>query len=601
MLIVFSFSYRSGQLKAIDSAVNYFKAESKLFALSASNLETAIHLIDNKQPATIINAKEALRNCRFYYKKIEFFLAYFFPDASLVYNAPAKYEVEEPGMEWRDPVGLQVMETLLFDADVESKKKELLQQSEVMISSASDLNSLLYKFNGSDKQLLESIRFELIRIIALNISGYDAPLLKSGISESVASLTSIEYCLKQFYKQESVQLDSVIYYLKSSLNYLAKSEDFDSFDRLAFISEHALPLQQHLNKFIRQNNLQLTTADALNFNAQNLFDINAINPGLFSNIADDSVGNITALGKQLFFETGLSGNNKRSCASCHQPEKYFTDGVVKSIAFNETSTVSRNAPSLLYGGFQYSQLWDGRLKSLEEQVKDVIRSPLEMNAEHEVVIKRLQGITRYNQLFNDAFATEKMPVTINNVAIAIAAYIRTLSPMNSAFDRYIRGDKGALNHEQVNGFNLFMGKAQCGTCHFAPLFNGLVPPLYNRTEVEILGTPGTDDFNKVHFDNDSGRFHIFPSKFYVGAFKTPTVRNVAVTSPYMHNGAFHTLEKVIDFYNRGGGVGLGLKVEAQTLSSAPLKLNDKEVTEIVSFLHALTDSLDVSIKDKGKK
>ncbi len=595
MLIVFSFNDGSNQPKAVDTAVVYFKTESKLFALSASNLETAIHLINNKQPATIASAKEALRNCRLHYKRIEFFLAYFFPDASLVYNAPAKYEIEEPGMEWRDPVGLQVIETLLFDADVESKKKELLQQSEVIISSAYDLNSLLYKFDGNDKQLLESIRLEVIRIIALNISGYDAPLLKSGISESFASLTSIEYCLKQFYKQESIQLDSVTYYLKSSLNYLKKSGDFDSFNRLAFLTEHALPLQQHLNKFIVHNNLQLNKSP-LSYKAENLFSANAINLSSLRDSGLSTSEDIVELGRQLFSENALSGNNKRSCISCHNPEKHFTDGVAKSVGFNETSTVERNAPSLLYAGFQYSQFWDGRVSSLEEQVKHVIRNPNEMNAEYAVVIKRLQGKIKYNELFKDAFAVEKDPVTIDNVAISIAAYIRTLSPMNSAFDKYIRGDKDALTQQQVNGFNLFMGKGQCGTCHFAPLFNGLVPPLYNRTEVEILGTPKTDDFKKVQLDSDSGRFHIFPSKFYVGAFKTPTARNAAVTSPYMHNGAFHTLEKVVDFYNKGGGVGLGLKVEAQTLPSTALNLNDKEVKEIVSFLQALTDSINVSIK-----
>jgi cytochrome c peroxidase len=114
--------------------------------------------------------------------------------------------------------------------------------------------------------------------------------------------------------------------------------------------------------------------------------------------------------------------------------------------------------------------------------------------------------------------------------------------------------------------------------------------------VEVLGTPETDDFNKPHFDSDSGRFRVFPTKFYVGAFKTPTVRNVAVTAPYMHNGAFNNLKKVVEFYDKGGGVGLGLKVEAQTLPSARLKLSDKEVKEIVSFLQALTDSINVSTK-----
>jgi len=188
LLIVFSFSYRSMEPKAIAAAVDFFKTESKLFATSTSNLEIAIKAINNNTPQTIEDAKIALRKCRIHYKRIEFFLTYFFPQAAWVYNSPAKYEIEEPSMEYQEPVGFQVIEGFLYAKDVASKKRELLQQTEVLISSASDLNSLLYNFQANDKQLLESLRLELIRIISLNITGYDAPLLKSGIDESFASL-----------------------------------------------------------------------------------------------------------------------------------------------------------------------------------------------------------------------------------------------------------------------------------------------------------------------------------------------------------------------------------------------------------------------------
>ncbi len=135
-----------------------------------------------------------------------------------------------------------------------------------------------------------------------------------------------------------------------------------------------------------------------------------------------------------------------------------------------------------------------------------------------------------------------------------------------------------------------MGKAQCGTCHFAPVFNGLIPPLYKRTELEVLGVTRNVDFTKPQLDTDSGRFASFPIIFYMGAFKTPTVRNVAKTAPYMHNGAFPTLEKVLDFYNKGGGEGLGLNVPTQTLSPKPLKLDSNEVRNIIEFLNSLTDT-----------
>jgi len=168
----------------------------------------------------------------------------------------------------------------------------------------------------------------------------------------------------------------------------------------------------------------------------------------------------------------------------------------------------------------------------------------------------------------------------------------SLAPRNSAFDRYIAGDQKALNINQLKGFNLFMGKAQCGSCHFAPLFNGLIPPFYKRTEYETLGTPANDDFDHPFKDDDRGRYDFFTISYYQAAFKTPTVRNVEMTAPYMHNGAFKDLEKVVEFYNQGGGAGLHLAIRQQTLSDKQLHLSKTEVLEIVAFMQSLTDKLE---------
>jgi cytochrome c peroxidase len=217
---------------------------------------------------------------------------------------------------------------------------------------------------------------------------------------------------------------------------------------------------------------------------------------------------------------------------------------------------------------------------------------VEMNADTNLVVKTLNSNSDYKMMFRSAFISSRdSAITMDNVAKSLAAYIRTLSPMNSAFDQYMAGDRSALSAGQIKGFNLFMGKAQCGTCHFAPLFNGLVPPFYNRTEVEILGIPSSDDFTNASDDKDRGLYQLIPSKYFDGAFKTPTVRNAAVTAPYMHNGSFRSMEKVIDFYNKGGGIGLGLNVEAQTLSPLPLNLNQQEIKDIISFMESLTDSI----------
>lgn len=207
-----------------------------------------------------------------------------------------------------------------------------------------------------------------------------------------------------------------------------------------------------------------------------------------------------------------------------------------------TALSPRNAPTLFYAAYQYSQDWDGKARSIEEQVVNVMHNKDEMDADSITVMQRLNKSPEYTATFSAAFKGHAA-ISIPHLSTAIAAYLRTLAPFNSAFDRYMRGNRKAMTHAQIDGFNLFMGKARCGTCHFAPLFNGLTPPGYSATEYEILGTPLTDDLKHPSIDPDPilGRFAAYPSKYYKAAFKIPTVRNVAKTVPYMHNGSFHTL------------------------------------------------------------
>ncbi len=538
------------------------------FYRSTTELTGALNRIGDHDPEAVLWARNALIECRLKYKRIEYFLEYFFRSSAAIYNHPAKYEVEEPYAEFEEPRGLQVIEALLFEKKVFVVKDKLLQQATAVNESARDLGALLYDFEMDDAQLLESLRIELIRVMTLDIAGYDAPRLKSGIAEAYEALFSMQNALQPYLTARGS--DSVGFYLNEALERLRQNRGFDRFDRMGFLTEAALPLQHHLGLLIEGLGLEIHTVPALNYAAENLFARDAFDQRAFPG-EKSSGDSLVKLGRRLFFETGLSGNYSRSCATCHQPGQYFTDGLAKSIAYDHISTVKRNAPSLLYAGLQYYQFWDGRAKDLEEQVIDVLTNPAEMHNDTATVGQRMG------------------PLSVSRVAMALAAYIRTLSPMNSAFDRYMAGDKQAMTAGQVRGFNLFMGKAQCGTCHFAPLFNGLTPPLYATTEFEVLGVPVTDDLARPRGDSDSGRYAIFPIPYYRQAFKTPTVRNSAVTAPYMHNGSFHTLKKVIEFYNKGGGKGLGLVTPQQTLAPEPLGLSAKEIREIDEFLRALTD------------
>ncbi len=172
---------------------------------------------------------------------------------------------------------------------------------------------------------------------------------------------------------------------------------------------------------------------------------------------------------------------------------------------------------------------------------------------------------------------------------ALAAYVRSLVALNSRFDRAVRGDTGLLTQQERRGFTLFMGKAACGSCHFAPLFSGNTPPLFHSNDVEVIGTPATPS-EMAKLDSDSGRAKIDHLSLHLRAFKTPSLRNVTLTAPYMHHGKFATLNEVLRFYDGGGGLGAGARIANQTLGGDALHLTGEERDAIIAFLGTLTDT-----------
>ncbi|WP_229216653.1 cytochrome-c peroxidase [Dyadobacter sp. 3J3] len=585
-------SFREKNDTCIPQILKQFRTDSKAFAASISTLDSALQQINSAKPQTITNAKKVLISSRLAYKRIEYFLEYFFYTSSRIYNGAPKNEIEEPYLEYQELAGLQYIETMLFDSIPETHHAVFQEQTKLLSLSANDLNALLYKFGGTDKHILEAVRIEFVRIIALGITGFDAPLLKSGIEESLIALEASQEVLKPYLKKNKSDAANLVFYLDQSILYLKQNPDFDTFDRLEFLTTCMFPLQNHFEKWIQSAELKPDKKGVLNYDANNIFSKNALNAKAFSNQKQNASQAEIALGEKLFSETLLSGNGEKSCASCHNPDNYFMDGLPRSIGFDQKKFVKRNAPSLLYSKYQHSQFWDGRAKSLENQIENVVQDSLEMRGDIKEILSKLNIQKRYQKSFQKVFSKKQNEkITDKEIYRAIASYVETLNPFNSPFDQYMRGNRNSLTENQISGFNLFMGKAQCATCHFAPLFNGLIPPLYKLTEFEVLGTTKTDDLEKPENDPDDGRFQFRPIKFYKGAFKTPTVRNSAKTAPYMHNGAFQSLETLMEFYNQGGGAGMGLSVPSQTLSSAKLNLNEKEKNDIIAFLNALTDDL----------
>lgn len=272
------------------------------------------------------------------------------------------------------------------------------------------------------------------------------------------------------------------------------------------------------------------------------------------------------LGKQLYFDGRLSKNNAVSCAFCHNPGTGFADARQFSIGVVGTAG-GRQAPTVFNTGFIPLQFWDGRAGSLEEQAIGPIQNPIEMAETHENVVSKLKKIKGYQQQFRAVFGTE---VNLQGIAEAIAAYERTIVSANSVFDKYVMGDPKAMDDAAVRGMALFKGKARCILCHNSSNFTD------NR--FHNLGVPQVGSLKE-----DLGRFDVSRAERDKGAFKTPTLRSIVETAPYMHDGVFKTLEEVIEFMNNGGGANPNLSPLVK-----PLNLTPEEKADLVAFLNALT-------------
>jgi len=270
------------------------------------------------------------------------------------------------------------------------------------------------------------------------------------------------------------------------------------------------------------------------------------------------------LGKLLFFDPRLSGTNNVSCATCHKPEKAFADGRAVSLGAND-QPLARNTPSCLNVGFFQSLFWDGRANSLEEQALAPIQSPAEMNQDLDELAAELRAIPGYVTRFQEAFGK---PADRDSIARALAAFQRTLVTEPSPFDRFLAGDANALSDDAKAGLELFRGDAGCIECHHGPL---LSDGKFHR-----LGVSPRDEGRFQATGNPEDRFR----------FRTPSLRNIADTAPYMHDGSLKTLDDVVMFYYRGisdsGPGGLAPDVHAlrgQSFSDMPL---------IVEFLKSLS-------------
>ena len=545
-------------------------------------LDTSIQK-DDPLPTLRRNFFEA----RHRYKRIELLTEYYFQGLLKRINGPALPDIKvEDGQVW-PPHGFQVIEQALFTDAIDTNTSNIRNEIQLLLT---DLRFVRYNLPIQpllDRHAQELLQHQLIRIVAFGLTGFDSPLALNSISEAKHALEGVRLFSEHYY-QDVNEITKIGQLITDAQQYLRAHENFDQFDRLAFLKGHLFPISIQIASFHKPDVDDLQFVKPFEGGMVD-WASGRFNSSFFVNYANGTPNPYKdSLGKRLFYETRLSKSKNISCGSCHQPALYFTDGKQKATNFLHGGSLPRNTPSLYYASLQATQFYDLRSVTLEDQINEVMHNENEFDLSPVAVAAMLKEDTSYRSAFQQAFSrTDGMGSY--EVRNALASYVRTLSPFSSLFDQYIRSEIRQYPAPAIRGFNIFMGKAKCGTCHFFPIFNGTLPPWYSKSESEIIGVPSTTAWKNARIDPDRGRYEINKMNELLYAFKTPTVRNTAITAPYMHNGVYKSLNEVILFYQRGGGTGIGITLPNQSLPFDTLVLSADDKDALLAFLNTLSD------------
>ncbi len=587
LLSLFVLLASCSERKAAGNDTNAFVELERLYQSDLSACISALDGLKNSQSGD--EAKAYYRQARMHFKYATPVLAFAEQENYRYLNQPNILKVEEEDftdIKIKEPSGFQVLEELIF---ADSMDRQEISRHAGLVSNRLQLvknNTNLKAYKAY--HFLWMLRNEINRIALTGITGFDSPVLENSLEESTfvykrlkqyLGLFSSEFKDRALLKAWNEQLDSTLLVLKG---------DFASFDRYAFIKNHTHAQLALWVKTTEDWRVNFPFTLALNHEATTLFSGTTFNLKYFDDLQTGVVTQEKVLlGKKLFNDPALSASGKISCASCHREELAFTDN--KKISEGQL----RNSPTLSYAALQRGFFYDKRTGSLEGQVISVVDNETEFHTNLEAMTHTVQQQPDYQEAFVQLYDKGVTETAIRN---AIASYIRSLAPFNSKFDRNISGLEQSLTASEIRGFNLFTGKAKCATCHFAPVFNGTVPPEFSETELELLGVPQANDTANATIDPDLGRYNLYKTEVRKYFFKTPTIRNIALTAPYMHNGVYERLEEVMDFYNRGGGAGIGIVQEHQTLPPDALSLNKEEIQDIIAFMQTLNDQQFTPVK-----
>lgn len=560
--------------------LSYF---GKVQQIYAQDMTQCIAYLDSLQQAKSKTALEKYYlQSRKFFKCLEPVLAFTDIENYKFLNQPNILKVEEEDatdIKIKKPAGFQVLEEQIFTDSIDTKA---IHQNANLTSNRLKLikkNTRLSSYKTY--HFLWLLRDAIARIALTGTTGFDSPVLENSLAESQIVYQKLKQYLQVFEDEFAQQGLFNQWNQAFDHSITTLTGDFNAFDRYKFIQQHTHPQLTLWKQTVVQWKVKFPFTLAINHEANSLFSKHTFNLDYFT---DQKLGKSTqqriALGKRLFNEAQLSSDKTMSCASCHQKKLAFSDGLTKPVG------QTRNSPTLLYAALQKKFFYDGRAGSLEGQIVSVVQNTTEFHTSLKTITQFINNTPSYKKQFDNLYARG---VNEMNIRHAIASYIRSLTPFNSKFDRNINQQESTLTPQEILGFNLFMGKAKCATCHFPPTFNGTVPPNFKETELEMLGIPQHPDTAQATIDPDLGRYHLFKTQERKFFFKTPTVRNIMLTAPYMHNGVYKTLEEVVDFYNRGGGDGIGISQPLQTLPPDQLNLSLKEQQALIAFMKSLTD------------
>jgi len=404
---------------------------------------------------------------------------------------------------------------------------------------------------------LELIRFllatEIYRQYNLTLSGHHRLNTDSSLNDFIAFLNG----LRDWDEHFNIFTDADHKQLIAAIG-ICGEEEFECLDRYTLYRDYLRPVYRSLLRDIPVAKFAKEYKVAANSSGE-LFSESFMAPATVSYSTT-----ISSLGKLLFFDPLLSGNGRRSCASCHQPSKAYTDGRISSMAFDFPNRIKRHAPSLINAITGYGSSGIDLAKPNSGYfIQSVLNHPQEMNVRMDTILHRLTQSTGYRELFSAAFPTAGLDSA--NVITALEAFIFSLNAVNGSFDRELQASTIPSDSAVIRGYNLFMGEANCGKCHFPPYFDGRKPPFYRERTYQSAG-------RSTHL-TDLGMGEVLKNDQYNYFFRTPGLRNLSYSAPYAHDGYFVTLREFVEDHHK-----------KERLS--PAKIND-----LLHFTLALSDSL----------